>query len=53
MTLSQALVGEAIPPRERARYQGYLAGCRSIGANTFGPVAGGYLTSISAGNRSS
>jgi MFS family permease len=25
MTLSQALVGEAIPPRERARYQGYLA----------------------------
>src|SRR5215470_18050122 len=25
MTLSQALVGESIPPRERARYQGYLA----------------------------
>lgn len=25
MTLSQALVGETIPPRERARYQGYLA----------------------------
>ena len=25
MTLSQALIGEAIPPRERARYQGYLA----------------------------
>jgi len=25
MTLSQALVGEAFPPRERARYQGYLA----------------------------
>ena len=27
MTLSQALVGEAVPPRERGRYQGYLAGC--------------------------
>src|SRR5262245_58797476 len=25
MTLSQALVGETIPPRDRARYQGYLA----------------------------
>src|ERR1700732_1914898 len=43
MTLSQALVGEAIPPRERARYQGYLAAV-GICANTFGPVAGGYLT---------
>jgi EmrB/QacA subfamily drug resistance transporter len=43
MTLSQALVGEAVPPRERARYQGYLAAV-AVCANTFGPVAGGYLT---------
>ena len=43
MTLSQALVGEAIPPRERARYQGYLATV-AVTANSFGPVAGGYLT---------
>ena len=43
MTLSQALVGEAIPPRERARYQGYLAAV-AVCANTFGPVAGGYLS---------
>jgi EmrB/QacA subfamily drug resistance transporter len=43
MTLSQALVGETIPPRERARYQGYLAAV-AMCANTFGPVAGGYLT---------
>ena len=43
MTLSQALVGEAIPPRERARYQGYLASV-AVCANTFGPVAGGFLT---------
>jgi EmrB/QacA subfamily drug resistance transporter len=43
MTLSQALVGEAVPPRERARYQGYLAAV-AVSANTFGPIAGGYLT---------
>ncbi len=43
MTLSQALVGEAVPPRERGRYQGYLAGV-AVSSNTFGPVAGGYLT---------
>jgi EmrB/QacA subfamily drug resistance transporter len=43
MTLSQALIGEAIPPRERGRYQGYLAGI-AVSSNTFGPVAGGYLT---------
>jgi hypothetical protein len=43
MTLSQALIGEAIPPRERARFQGYLAAV-AVCANSFGPVAGGYLT---------
>ena len=43
MTLSQALIGEAVPPRERARYQGYLAAV-AVCANSFGPVAGGYLT---------
>jgi EmrB/QacA subfamily drug resistance transporter len=43
MTLSQALIGESIPPRERGRYQGYLAGI-AVTSNSFGPVAGGYLT---------
>src|SRR5262245_12153617 len=43
MTLSQALIGEAVPPRERARYQGYLAGIM-VTSSTFGPVVGGYLT---------
>ena len=43
MALSQAMIGEAVPPRERARYQGYLAAV--VGAsNAFGPVAGGFLT---------
>ncbi len=43
MTLSQALIGETIAPRERARYQGYIAAV-AVSANTFGPVAGGILT---------
>ncbi len=43
MTLSQALIGEAIPPRERARFQGYLAGV-AVSSSTFGPVVGGLLT---------
>lgn len=43
MTLSQALVGETVPPRDRARYQGYLAAV-AVSSSTFGPVAGGFLT---------
>ncbi len=43
MTLSQALIGETIPPRERARYQGYIATV-AVTSNGLGPLAGGYLT---------
>ena len=43
MTLSQALVGETVPPRERGRYQGYLAAV-AVCSSTFGPVVGGFLT---------
>lgn len=43
MTLSQALVGEVVPPRERGKIQGYMAGTFMM-ASTFGPVAGGWLT---------
>ncbi len=43
MTSSQALIGEMLPPRERARFQGYLATV-AVSANAFGPVLGGYLT---------
>ncbi len=43
MTLSQALVGETVTPRERARYQGYIATV-AVCSSTFGPVAGGFLT---------
>jgi EmrB/QacA subfamily drug resistance transporter len=43
MTLSQALIAEAVPPRQRGKYQGYLSGMYASAA-TFGPVAGGWLT---------
>ena len=43
MTLTQSLIGETIPPRDRARYQGYLAGVL-VTSSVFGPVAGGYMT---------
>jgi len=43
MTLSQALIGESVPPRQRGKYQGYLS-ATFVCASTFGPVAGGYLT---------
>jgi len=42
MTLSQALIGETVPPRERARYQGYLAAV-IVTASTLGPLVGGLL----------
>ena len=43
MTLSQALVGERVPARQRGHFQGYLAAV-IVFASTFGPVAGGFLT---------
>jgi EmrB/QacA subfamily drug resistance transporter len=43
MTLSQALIAESVPARERGKYQGYLSGMYASAA-TFGPVAGGFLT---------
>jgi EmrB/QacA subfamily drug resistance transporter len=45
MTLSHALIGEVVPPRERARYQGYIAAV-VVCSNSFGPIAGGFLTQI-------
>jgi EmrB/QacA subfamily drug resistance transporter len=45
MTSSQALVGATIPPRERGRYQGYLATVVVIAA-TSAPVLGGIITEL-------
>ena len=43
LTLSQALIGEVLPPRDRARYQGILATV-GVGSSAFGAVIGGLLT---------
>src|SRR5260221_16526 len=40
MVLSQALIGELVPPRERARFQGYFATVFTA-ASIGGPVLGG------------
>lgn len=42
MTISQALIGESVAPRERAKYQGWLAGI-AVTASTAGPVIGGIM----------
>jgi MFS family permease len=41
-TLTMALIGEAVPPRERGRFQAWIAGCFVL-ASSLGPVAGGWL----------
>jgi EmrB/QacA subfamily drug resistance transporter len=42
MTLSQALIGEVVPPRQRARNQGYFAIIFTL-ASVGGPVLGGFI----------
>jgi EmrB/QacA subfamily drug resistance transporter len=42
MTLAMAAVGDLVPPRERARYQGYIAAVFAI-ATVAGPLLGGLL----------
>lgn len=45
MALSQALIGQSVEPRERARFQGYIAAV-AVTANLLGPVVGGLLTDV-------
>src|SRR5262245_8747485 len=42
MTLAMAAVGDIVAPRERGRYQGYIAGAFSV-ATVAGPLIGGLL----------
>lgn len=43
IALAQALIGEAIPPRERIRFQAWF-GSTYVVANALGPLVGGVLT---------
>jgi len=43
MTLSQALIGEAVSPKERGKFQGWFAAVFAT-ASTLGPVLGGLLS---------
>lgn len=45
MSMSQALIGEVVPPRQRGQYQGYMAAI-SVSAAALGPVAGAYLAAM-------
>ena len=42
MTLSHALIGESVPPRQRGHFQSYTASI-AVTASTLGPVVGGVL----------
>jgi MFS family permease len=42
-TMAMALIGEAVPPRERGRFQAYIVASFTT-ASCLGPIAGGWLT---------
>src|SRR5258706_10587918 len=40
---AMAIIGDLVPPRERGRYQGFMAGVMAL-AMIAGPLAGGFIT---------
>lgn len=43
MSLSQAIVGDVVPPRQRGKYLGYFAGVFAL-SSVIGPLLGGFFT---------